>query len=63
VDLVAGGRDGIIPPANVQAHYEAMRGAGLAVTFKQFQAVGHLDLTFAVREEVRRYVVSRLQLP
>jgi hypothetical protein len=31
VDLVAGGNDGIVAEANVQAHYEAMRSAGVQV--------------------------------
>ena len=35
--------------------------AGVQVSFKQFP-LGHLDLTFGVREEVRHYVISRLQL-
>ncbi|KAI3435938.1 hypothetical protein D9Q98_001996 [Chlorella vulgaris] len=63
VDLVAGGSDGIIAEANVQEHYKRMREAGVQVTFKCFPRMGHLDMTFGVKEEVRRYVVSRLQLP
>lgn len=31
VDLVAGTRDGVIPPHNIRIHYEAMRAAGLEV--------------------------------
>jgi len=31
VDLVAGTRDGVIPPHNIRIHYEAMKAAGLQV--------------------------------
>ncbi|EFN54144.1 hypothetical protein CHLNCDRAFT_53131 [Chlorella variabilis] len=63
VDLVAGGSDGIIAEVDVHSHYEAMRAAGVQVTFKRFQNVGHLDVTFGMKEEIRRYVISRLLLP
>jgi hypothetical protein len=31
VDLVAGTRDGVIPPHNIRIHFEAMKAAGLEV--------------------------------
>ena len=45
----------------VHEHYLRMRAAGLAVSYKELD-VGHLDVTFAVKDEVRHYVLSRLQL-
>ena len=35
--------------------------AALQVTYKEFN-YGHLDFTFAAKEELRRYVLSRLCL-
>ncbi len=60
VDLVAGAHDGIIPPQNVRKHYEAMRAAGVAVSYKEFD-FGHLDFTFAVKEELKRYLMRLLK--
>lgn len=61
VDLVAGRSDGVIAHEDVAAHYEAMRSAGLEVTYKELD-VGHLDVTMAVKDEVQHYVMSRLRL-
>ncbi len=61
VDLLAGRADGIVPMTNVLLHFEAMRRAGTRVTYKEFN-FGHLDFTFAVKEELRHYVLSRLLL-
>lgn len=61
VDLLAGRADGIVSSANVLLHFDAMRDAGTRVTFKEFN-FGHLDFTFAVKEELRHYVLSRLLL-
>jgi hypothetical protein len=61
VDLVAGRSDGVIARDDVASHYEAMKAAGLEVTYKEFD-VGHLDVTFAVKDEVQHYVISRLRL-
>lgn len=60
IDLVAGRQDGIIPPEDVLLHYKAMEQAGVQVTYKEFN-VGHLDVTFAVKDDIRHYVLSRLQ--
>ena len=59
IDLVAGKYDGIIAREDVLTHYERMREGGVSVTYKEFSC-GHLDVTFAVNEEVRHYVLSRL---
>lgn len=59
VDICAGRADGIIAKENVVMHYEAFRAAGARVTFKEFD-FGHLDFTFAVKDELRHFVLSRL---
>ena len=61
VDLLAGKADGVIAPENVQEHYERMQKAGCNVTYKEFN-FGHLDFTFALKEELVYYVQSRLRL-
>ncbi|KAL4539401.1 hypothetical protein Ndes2437B_g02221 [Nannochloris sp. 'desiccata'] len=61
IDLVAGRSDGVIAREDVETHYEAMKAAGLEVTLKELD-VGHLDVTFAVKDEVQHYVMSRLKL-
>ena len=61
IDLVAGKSDGVIAREDVETHYEAMKAAGLEVTLKELD-VGHLDVTFAVKDEVQHYVMSRLKL-
>jgi lysosomal acid lipase/cholesteryl ester hydrolase len=62
VDLVAGAHDGIIPPRNVAAHHAAMQAAGLTVTYKEFD-FGHLDFTFGVKDDLKRYVCRLLRKP
>ncbi|GAB4815151.1 hypothetical protein N2152v2_002197 [Parachlorella kessleri] len=51
--------------AGLREAYQVMMTRGpfgvQAVTYKEFD-VGHLDVTFAVREDIRHYVLSRLQL-
>jgi len=61
VDLVAGRSDGVIAWEDVAAHYDAMTAARLDVSYKELD-VGHLDMTFAVKDEVLHYVMSRLRL-
>ncbi|KAG2482947.1 hypothetical protein HYH03_018172 [Edaphochlamys debaryana] len=61
VHLVAGRRDGVIPPANVRRHFEAMRAQGVAVSYREFD-FGHLDFTLGVKEEVRMYLMKLLRL-
>ena len=61
VDLVAGRSDGIVAREDVAAHYDAMKKAGMDVTYKELN-VGHLDVTMAVKDEVQHYVMSRLRL-
>lgn len=61
VDIMAGRADGIIARENVQQHYERMKDAGCSVSYKEFD-FGHLDFTFALKEELVYYVRSRLRL-
>ena len=61
IDLLGGKFDGIIDLENIVMHYSHMKKAGCHVTFKTF-LYGHLDFTFAVREDLRHYVLSRLLL-
>ena len=56
----AGRADGVIARENVVKHYNAMRAAGCDVTYKEFESFGHLDFTFAVKDDLRHYVLSRL---
>jgi predicted esterase len=35
VHLVAGQHDGVIPPVNIQCHYEAMKAAGVDVSYRE----------------------------
>ena len=58
----AGRADGVIARENVLEHYAHMRDAGLNVTYKEFEAFGHLDFTFAIKDDLRHYVLSRLLL-
>jgi len=60
IDLVAGTRDGVIPPHNIRIHYEAMKAAGLQVSYREFD-FGHLDFTFAVKEELKRFLLHSLR--
>ena len=50
---------GIIAKENVQTHFRHMKEAGCNVTLKEFD-FGHLDFTFAVKDELRNYVANRL---
>ncbi len=61
VHLVAGRRDGIIPPANIRRHLAAMRAQGAAVSYREFD-FGHLDFTFGVKEDLRIYLLKLLRL-
>lgn len=60
VDLVAGLQDGVIPPENIKLHYERMQEAGLQVSYKEFD-FGHLDFTFAVKEDLKLYLMRLLK--
>eukprot|EP00882_Tetradesmus_deserticola_P020949 GHRQ01022642.1.p2 GENE.GHRQ01022642.1~~GHRQ01022642.1.p2 ORF type:complete len:158 (+),score=69.16 GHRQ01022642.1:344-817(+) len=59
IDLLAGKRDGIVPPSNVLCHYRRMREQGLQVSYREFD-YGHMDFTFSVKEELRYYVMKCL---
>lgn len=56
---MAGRMDGVIAPQNVRQHYQCMKAAGCNVTFREFN-FGHLDFTFAYKDDLRHFVVSRL---
>lgn len=58
----AGRSDGIIARENVIKHYNQMHAAGCDVTYKEFESFGHLDFVFAVKDDLRHYVMSRLLL-
>ncbi|XP_071731520.1 uncharacterized protein [Rutidosis leptorrhynchoides] len=61
VDVVAGKKDRVIRPSMVRKHYRLMRDAGVEATYNEFE-YAHLDFTFSHREELLRYVMSRLLL-
>ena len=50
------------PPSHYQMHAHWLSRSPAGVTFKEF-LVGHMDLTFAVKPELREYVLRRLQRP
>ena len=58
----AGKSDGVIARENVVKHYRTMQAAGCNVTYKEFDSFGHLDFVFAVKDDLRHYVMSRLSL-
>lgn len=59
VDIMAGKSDGVIAKENVLMHYQKLQEANRSVTYKEFD-FGHLDFTFAVKDDLRHYVLSRL---
>ena len=59
VDIMAGKSDGVIARENVLMHYQKLKEANCSVTYKEFD-FGHLDFTFAVKDDLRHYVLSRL---
>ena len=60
IDLVAGTKDGIISDSNVKMHRDRMEAAGLEVSYREF-SYGHLDFTFAVKEELRNYILKLIR--
>lgn len=61
VDVVAGRKDKLIPRANVRRHYQVLKESGCTVSYSEFE-YAHLDFTFAHREELLAYVMSKLLL-
>lgn len=59
IDIMAGKSDGVIAKENVLMHYKKLQEANCSVTYKEFD-FGHLDFTFAVKDDLRHYVLSRL---
>lgn len=61
IDLVAGVRDGVIDREDVLRHYACMKEAGVSgLSYKEFHDMGHLDMTFAAKDDLIRYVIQRL---
>ncbi|KAL4859312.1 Dolichyl-diphosphooligosaccharide--protein glycosyltransferase subunit [Chlorella vulgaris] len=58
VDLLAGGADGIIPPSCVVRHVQSLRSAGVPCSFRILQQLGHMDMTLAVKGDIRLFTVS-----
>lgn len=61
VDVVGGCKDKLIPKANVRRHYHTLKESGCTVSYSEFE-YAHLDFTFAHREELLAYVMSKLLL-
>ena len=66
VDILAGRADGIIAKENVLKHFEEMSRhrrsrSNIKITYKEFD-FGHLDFTFAFKEDLVYYVKSRLKI-
>lgn len=61
IDILAGTNDGVIAVENVRKHLEELEKARCHVTYKEFN-FGHLDFVFAVKDDLRHYVLSRLAL-
>jgi len=61
VNLVAGQKDKVIRPSMVKRHYKLMKGAGVDVSYNEFE-YAHLDFTFSHREELLSFVMSCLLL-
>lgn len=61
VDVVAGRKDKLIPRAMVRRHYQMLKDQGCKVSYEEFE-YAHLDFTFAHREELLAYIISRLLL-
>jgi hypothetical protein len=61
IDLVAGVRDGVIDREDVLRHFSCMKEAGVSgLSYKEFHDMGHLDMTFAAKDDLIRYVIQRL---
>uniref|UniRef100_A0A7R9V3W4 Lipase n=1 Tax=Chlamydomonas euryale TaxID=1486919 RepID=A0A7R9V3W4_9CHLO len=60
VDLIAGVNDGVIGPENIRVHHERLLNAGVDVSYKEFE-FGHLDFTFAVKEDLKLYMMRLLR--
>jgi hypothetical protein len=61
VDITGGRADKVIHRDDVHTHYQLMQGAGAVTHWHEFN-YGHIDVTFAVKEDVRRYLLARLLL-
>jgi predicted esterase len=59
VELLAGAADGVIPPQCVVRHVHHLRAAGVPFSFRVLP-LGHMDMTLAVKDEIRAFVLSKL---
>lgn len=59
VDLVAGKKDGVIPPVCVRKHAQCMQEAGIDVSYKEFD-YGHLEFSFTVQDDLVSYMLDCL---
>lgn len=60
VDIVAGRRDGVIPPACVKKHAQYMQDAGVDVSYKEFDYC-HLEFSFTVQVDLVSYMLDCLE--
>lgn len=61
VDFAAGSQDMIIEADSVRQHYNHMLASGLErLSWKEFD-FGHLDFTFSAQQDLKHYVVDRLE--
>lgn len=59
VDIVAGTRDGIIPPTCVKMHHKKMLEAQIDVSYREFD-YSHLEFSFTMKDDLASYVISCL---
>ncbi|KFM23313.1 Lysosomal acid lipase/cholesteryl ester hydrolase [Auxenochlorella protothecoides] len=62
VDLVAGTSDRVVGVEDVKMHARWLARSGQPIHLREFD-VGHMDLTFAVKPELRDHVLRRLLRP
>jgi lysosomal acid lipase/cholesteryl ester hydrolase len=61
VDFAAGSQDMIIEADSVRQHYNHMLAAGLErLSWREFD-FGHLDFTFSAQQDLKHFVVDRLE--
>lgn len=61
VDFAAGRKDMIIEADSVRQHYDHMKAAGVErLSWREFD-FGHLDFTFSAQQDLKHYVVGRLE--
>jgi len=61
IDVVAGRKDGVVPPENVHAQYVELRERGVEATYTEFDC-GHLNFIHQPSEDFTSFLLSRLVL-